>query len=286
MTPDGHSEQRREPALELFDRGVAAGDLCSVPCFVDAAEPVSDASARLAARGYAAAPVRDTAGGPLTVFTAAPAAPTDREATAQRETVVADQAIEVGPSDQLRAGDPLPVVLAALGRCPLLPVVEGAPGTVVGVITGRDLDRAVVRLAVLGLVLWLEPQLDRLIALAAGPDWEALLSPDRRRHLGEVRTYLARPGVELARMAALNLDDRLTLVRKLPQLRADLGWSSTGAFRRFAEPVRRMRDALAHGGGMVDAVGSVPDAIEVVLRLRRLDDRVAELLARTSSEPA
>jgi len=280
--PLGSARTRPDAVLELFDHRITAAELASPPFTVDAADDAAVAAARLAERGYAAAPVR---GGDLRrVFRAVAAAAPSAPATVQ-------QCAETLPAVAcLTADDALPAVLEALAADPLVLVFDrlpdgAGPSTVVGVITARDLDRAVVRLAVLGLVLWLEPKLDRLLHRASGGAWRALLTPARIAKLEQVRTYLDRPEAELAAMAVLNLDDRLTLVRKLPHLRAELGWRSTRSFRAFAEPLRRVRDALAHGGGVLDTAGSAQAAVDLIRRLRQLVARVEALDAGPGGRP-
>jgi len=275
--------------VRLFDRGVTAAELCSEPFLLDPGTEAAAACRLLEARGYPAAPLAQPPGGRLRVrvfeagtdLGADRSPPVDRRVPRIPAATVADRATTLSPDAHVAPGTPLPAVLRALTRHPLVVVVDRRRDAehVVGVITRRDLDRPVVRLAVLGLILWLEPNLDRLVHDATGDGWPALLSPSRRDRLGSVRPSVQRPGAGLRAMGVLNLDDRMTLVRRLPDLRRRLGWASTGEFRRFAEPLRRARDGLAHGSGFLDAVGGGPEAVGLVLGLRTLVGRVEELVA-------
>jgi hypothetical protein len=273
--------------IRLFDRGVTAAELCSVPFLVDPAADAVSARRQFDVLGYFAAPLDGPPVGRsevriLGMHDATPDGPAHRTPPAVPTATVAECSTALPAEASVAPGTPLPAVLRALARHRLVVVVDrrgGGPARIAGVITHRDLDRPVVRLAALGLILWLEPNLDRLVHDAAGDGWPALLSPSRRDRLGSVRPVVQRPGAGLRAMGVLNLDDRLTLVRRLPDLRRRLGWASTGEFRRFAERLRRARDGLAHGGSVVDACGGGTEAVALLLGLRDLVTRVGELVA-------
>ncbi|MEZ5232853.1 MAG: hypothetical protein R2749_09105 [Acidimicrobiales bacterium] len=271
-----------DPVLELFDRRITAADLASPPHLLPAGATVAAARRALRERGFDTTPVPSASGGLRRIDP-------DLLAAAADDAPVAACTVAIVAEARLEPGAPLPAVLEALRREPFLVVCgDGSEATarradgssVVGVITRRDLDRPVVGLAVLGLIVRCERHLDVLIDRAARHvgGWEALLPPERAAKLGGVRAYLRRPGYDLGPMSTLNLDDRLTLVAKLPALRAALGWPSRASFRRFAEPLRRMRDAIAHGGGVLRAVPDPLEALAVVFELRAFVDRVEALV--------
>lgn len=268
-----------DPVLELFDRRITAVDLASPPHLLPAGATVSAARRALRVRGFDTAPVVSGDGDVRLVDAA-------RLAVADDGAPLGSCTVAVPAAARVALDATLPAVLGALCAEPFLVVCTSTTGTgpqaaVVGVITRRDLDRPVVGLAVLGLVVRCEGRLDVLIdrASTSAGGWEALLPPDRAAKLSAVRAYLRRPGVELGPMSSLNLDDRLTLVAKLPALRAALGWRSRASFRRFAEPLRRMRDAIAHGGGLLSAVGDPLEVLAIVFELRAFVDRVDALVA-------
>ncbi len=270
------SAGRTDPVLELFDRRVTAADLCSDAFLLPADATATVARRALRAHGFDTAPVA-LGGGAIGLVDLA--ALDDAPAGAE----VASRCRPVPDGAWVASAAPLSTVLRALREQPFL--VLRAPGggtSVAGVITRRDLDRPVAGLAVLGLVVRSEARLDVLIDRAASGagGWQALLPPERAVKLAAVRAYLRRPGYDLGPMSTLNLDDRLTLVSKLPTLREALGWPSRASFRRFAEPLRRMRDAIAHGGGLLGAVPDSVEALEVVLALRVLVERIDELIAQ------
>jgi hypothetical protein len=193
----------------------------------------------------------------------------------------------VGPGGCTRSWAGLPEVLLRLRRRPFVLVIANAadgPGPrVLGVVTSSDLRRPVVGIAVLGLVLRSEPRLDVLIDWWSDGRWAELVPPRRRAKLDALQATV--PGDRLP-MRVLNLDDRMTLIRKLPALRAALGFHSTATFRRFAEPLCRARDALAHGADLLAAVDDPDEAIALVLRLRQLVDTIDDLLDADGMPPS
>jgi hypothetical protein len=266
---------RPDPVLDLFDRRVTALDICSSPCTVGRDATVAEARSWLADRGHRRAPLSGP--GAIEVVDLA-----DLEAAADDVPVWA-LARPAGAGGQVAASAGLPEVLVKLRHRDLLVVAAGpggGPRAAVGVITSEDLRRPAVGIAVLGLVLRTEPRLDLLIDRWSGGRWAGLISLARWAKLDAVRGA-SPPGSRCAgAMSALNLDDRMTLIRKLPALRSALGWPSTATFRRFAEPLCRARDALAHGADLLAAVERPDDAIVLVLGLRRFGDVVDELVAR------
>jgi hypothetical protein len=146
---------------------------------------------------------------------------------------------------------PLTDAVAALTHQPFLFVLER--DRVNGMVTRADLQRLPVSMVALGLIIAGEAALDMLIARFTNMEWLSLLSPERQEGIQVVFNDRRKRNAEITLLQCLNLDDRMTIASKLDRLRVELGHSSRTSFKTWAEPIKDLRNALAHGDGLLDA---------------------------------
>jgi hypothetical protein len=73
------------------------------------------------------------------------------------------------------------------------------------------------------------------------------------------------------------LHQRLSLIGKSAGICATLGYSSKRQYAVWAKTVTRLRDTLAHGGGLLHAKPDPVEAIQLFDDVRAFADRVWDL---------
>ena len=163
-------------------------------------------------------------------------------------------------------------------------VIEG--DEVAGLITLSDLQRIPVGMAVLAIILATELGLNELIARHYGErGFLAHLSEDRRRQVRERHEELRKRNLETSPIDALMLDERLGLVGKVQRYRRDLGFASRDRYESWAEELKRLRNALAHGNTLLDHQPDARLALELVRRVRSFAEAVWDLVERGEIKP-
>ena len=140
---------------------------------------------------------------------------------------------------------------------------------ITGIVTRADIGRPQVGLLTFGMIVALENAIDELIETSTDEDdWFTLLSEERRARVEEIYEERRATNTELDRLNCLNLDDRLQLARKL-NLAAALGFDTNKALRSWKEQVGHIRDSLAHGDTLLNAVREPLEALAAVTLVRR-----------------
>jgi hypothetical protein len=145
-------------------------------------------------------------------------------------------------------------------------VISG--NTLDGIVTHSDLQRPAVGMVTLSLILAAEAGMNPIIELHHGPDWPRVLSPGRRERAQNVLEQRRRHNVEIGLLDCLMLEDRLTLLRKLTAVLNTLGFQSTRAFGEWTKRLEELRNALAHGGDILDVEPDPAAAINMFSRVR------------------
>lgn len=148
-------------------------------------------------------------------------------------------------------------------------------GTVTGVVTRADIAKPAVALYVLGLVLSFERGLDGLIQRQAPDRFLDALSEGRASDIEAIYDDRRSSNVETSLIDCLNLDDRLTIARKLDLHRA-CGFGSTKEFRRWSKQLKSVRNGVAHGSGLLETVADPLEALDFLTDLRKRCERVWE----------
>jgi hypothetical protein len=148
---------------------------------------------------------------------------------------------------------------------------------VTGVVARADLGQPAVSMLALGMITAIEQAFDEIILAVHGESWLQLLSTGRRSEVAQVYERRRRTNTDLSRERALNLDDRLTLVRKAGVgIRQQLGFESSKGYRAAAEQLKGTRDCLAHGDGLLGALPDPIEALDELDRIRGLAERAEQ----------
>jgi hypothetical protein len=119
-----------------------------------------------------------------------------------------------------------------------------------------------------GFVVALEAAIDRLVERAHGDRWTSRISPDRLKHLEDLLTQRKRTNSEIGLLECSNLDDRLTISEKNPEIWRSLGFPSRKQFAKTAKRIGDLRDVLAHGGDLLALDADPVEAVKVFVTIR------------------
>jgi len=84
--------------------------------------------------------------------------------------------------------------------------------------------------------------------------------------------------VEEQRLELLNLEDRLSLVGSVDGMPQALGFPSKTAFRKWGKQLKRIRNCLAHGDGLLGAVPDPEEALKELHHIREFAQRAADVV--------
>lgn len=252
--------------LAMFEDSLTVADLVRHQrlAAVDPGADVEEVHRWLVAEGYDQAPLRDV---PVSSYV-------DVRWLAGATGAAVEHAQPIPDRLRLAETEPLLEALRRLRDEPSLFTTHREHVT--GVVTRADLGQPAVSMLALGMVTALEQSFDELIIAEHGDSWIDVLPVARAQKVREVYEQRRRVNAELSLQRALNLDDRLYLVQQAaPAVREHLGYPSTAAYERAAKQLKRTRNCLAHGDGIL---GSLPDplaALDELDRIRALAERAA-----------
>ncbi len=171
---------------------------------------------------------------------------------------------------------PLAALIEMLALRDFVFVLDGAE--VSGIVTLADLQNPIIGLYVFGLLVATERACDQLIARYTNRDWKRLVSPARLKKIQEVYNDRVATNTEIDLLACSNLDDRLTMVAGIAQLRSALGWRSKSQADKAAKEIKRVRNSLAHGDTLLSAVPDPRAAVAAIGTVRRLAETAWRLV--------
>jgi len=264
------------PSLQrLAEHTIKVADLAAAQqlCTVDPAWDAARTARWLEGQRFDAAPLQQD---PIARFVTV-------DDVHQREGTAHDRSRPIDVSVVISESLPLLNLIDRLERQPFLFVLDDtAPTTTVkAIVTRADLQQLPVSMVTFGLILAAEAALDLLIDQTAPDTWLDQLSPGRQDKIREVFAARQKDNAEIGLLQCCNLDDRLTVAAKLGLWRHT--WlPSRKAFDRWTERLKRLRDTLAHGGGLLDAHSGSSGAIELLKDVRRFAD---QLWAAAHPEP-
>lgn len=268
--------------LAIAERAVTVSDLVGGQelWFADPSRPAEEVAAEMRRLSYDVAPLREQ---PV------------------RRFVVADELDEAsGPAgDSARIIDagllvsgslPLGDAIAGLGSHPFLFVLER--DSVTHLLARADLQLPPVSLVTLGFITAAEAALDILIERRLGEEWIAKLTPERRGSIEGLFMHRRAYNADITRLKCANLDDRLAIAAKVPALWSAAGSPSRRQFEDRVPDIKRLRNNLAHGNGLLDALTNPRRAVELFADVRSLatslwaaverDDALFDAFAGTS----
>ena len=231
--------------------------------FIDPSTNVQDAKAWLTSNGFDAAPLVE---------------PTPHRYVSVQDDVsvgrlVGDVASPLDPRRLASSSLGLADAVALLADEPFYFVLEGQE--LMGVVTRADLQRPSVSMVTLAMILAAESRMGELIIGWLGPGRAEYLSEGRSQKATEVLRDRQRGNADLALIDCLMLNDRLDLIGKSPALVAALGYDAQ-AFQGWKKELRSLRDTLAHGLSLLDAVENPVDAVTTFNAVRRFAEVVWE----------
>lgn len=143
-----------------------------------------------------------------------------------------------------------------------------------GIITRADLQRPAVGMVIFSLILTSEAASNVIVDRCLGPAWVEHLPAQQQARVNEIFNQRLRTNTEVTMLECLMLHDRLRLLGKCGQVVSDLGFSSSTQFKEWKERLVRLRDNLAHGGGLLQAESDPVRAIELFEDVRSFAERI------------
>ncbi len=145
-----------------------------------------------------------------------------------------------------------------------------------GIVTKGDLQKAPVRMYIFGVLSLLEMQFLRLIRSALPDDsWKPMLSPKRIDEATKFLKDRRRRNEDIDLADCLQFCDKVTIVTKHPELRAELGFQSSGKAETLLEKFRKLRDDLMHAQDII--TGRWPELVDLLDRAEQILQRAEEL---------
>lgn len=245
--------------LDIGRTALTTADLVrDKPLWAVAADvPAHLAAADMAARGIDVAPLMEL---PVQRYV------TRKDLEQADRRPVAQVSLQMADAERIGEDAPLAAALEVLRHRKFVFVMHREHTT--GIVTRADLEQPIVGLHVFGLILSLEAAIDELLAEREQRQWLGVLSDDRRQRIVDLYDERRCEDTDLDLLRSLNLDDRLTIVRKLG-LHDAIGFRSVRDFRRWSERLKRVRNALAHGSTLLTAVPDPTEALGILRQLRQ-----------------
>jgi hypothetical protein len=135
-----------------------------------------------------------------------------------------------------------------------------------GIVTRADLQRPAVGMVLFSLILTSEAAANVIIDRCLGRTWIEHLP------VKQVRT-----NTQVTRLECLMLHDRLHLLGNCDRVVPELGFASSKQFKSWKERLVKLRDNLAHGGGLLHAESDPVQAIQLFEDVRSFAERIWEL---------
>ena len=256
------------PALQaLVDSAVKVADLEVDPLFlVPTSVPRVDLKARMEARGFDVAGLDSKGTGRADGFVTLADLNRDVPLWKLHRPILASEAAEKSMT--------LGMLLRLLRDREFIFILD--EDHVQHVVTRADIARPAVNLVSLSYLLSLERGLVQLASLHLGPGWFRKLPEDRQKKAEELYGKKRDHNAEMGLEECLYFDDAMTLALAEPTMVSELG-TTTGTFNTQKQNLNRIRNDVAHGGTLLDAL-SPQEALESFEFLRRITERAWELL--------
>lgn len=229
---------------------------------IDGSSSAEDAEAFLSRNGFDAAPIAATR----------PSLYVDRSDLAGKTGSVLEHTHSLDAPHLVSSALSLADGVRLLSELPYYFVLEG--DHLVGIVTRADLQRQAVSMVLLGFILASEIGMNLLIEERLGNDWMNQLGGDRAQEVERLYQERVKANVEISRLDCLMLHQRLSLLGKSPGLCVDLGFDTKRSYAQWAKSVTRLRDTLAHGGGLLHVRPDPVEAIQLFDEVRGFAERI------------
>ncbi|MCP4901865.1 MAG: hypothetical protein GY906_33285 [bacterium] len=167
---------------------------------------------------------------------------------------------------------PVPELLTRIERHGHLFVL--ALGSIAGIITYADLQKAPVRMWLFGLITMIEQSITESIRLRYREEyWRSMLSPTRVGRAEELQQERRRRNESRDLVDCLQFGDKAWILFKEKEIRDQVGFTSRRVARQRVASLEKLRNRLAHAQDMVT------EDLETIVRLALGLDTVLEMIS-------
>lgn len=146
-----------------------------------------------------------------------------------------------------------------------------------GIVTRADLQRPAVSMIIFSLILVSETAMREIISEHM-PEWFETLRPAARVETEKVYKVRRKTNTEVSKLDCVMLHDLLALLYKSTGIIERLGFTGS-QFKKWKEQLCRLRDTLAHGGGLLHAEPAPLRAIKLFEDVRSFAGKTTSLVA-------
>jgi hypothetical protein len=234
------------PSLRaIVERAVTVADVVTAPLMTLApGESAAEAAAALGARDFNVAGVTAD---PIVAYV-------ERAALEGSTGRVIDVSKPILAADTIEKSTPLKILIETLGTRPHVFVLDD--DRVRWLLTQADLQAPAVGVVTLAYLVAAETGLAPLVVRYLGPGWFEQLGPTARQKV--LALFEKKRGRDQATGLedCLYFSDWMKLASRSEELVSELGFASKQAFNRTTGAFADVRNALAHGGTLLDEVTS------------------------------
>ena len=152
-----------------------------------------------------------------------------------------------------------------------------------GIVTRADLQRPAVSMIIFSLILASEGAMREIISRNLASTWLEKLRPAGREEVEKVYEARLKTNTEVTKIDCLMIHDLLALLSECTAIVEQLGFTRN-QFKKWKEHLRRLRDTLAHGGGLLHAEPDPLCAIQLFEDVRSFAEKTTALVATEAAE--
>jgi hypothetical protein len=146
-----------------------------------------------------------------------------------------------------------------------------------GIVTRADLQRPAVSMIIFSLILTSEAAMREIISRNLAPGWLDKLRPAGRAEVEKVYEARLKTNTEVTKLDCLMIHDLLDLLYECTAILEKLGFTRS-QFKKWKEQLRRLRNILAHGGGLLHAEPDPLRAIQLFEDVRGFAEKTTRLV--------
>lgn len=146
-----------------------------------------------------------------------------------------------------------------------------------GIVTRADLQRSGVSMIVFSLILASEAAMKEIISRNLSSSWLGQLRQASKAGVEKIYQVRVRNNTEVTKLDCLMIHDLLALLCECTGVVEQLGFTKT-QFMKWKERLRLLRDALAHGGGLLGAESDPLRAIQLFEDTRSFAEGTSRLV--------
>jgi hypothetical protein len=152
-----------------------------------------------------------------------------------------------------------------------------------GIVTRADLQRPAVSMIIFSLILASEGAMREIISRNLASTWLENLRTAGREEIEKVYEVRLKTNTEVTKLDCLMIHDLLALLYECTAIVEQLGFTRN-QFKKWKEHLRRLRDNLAHGGGLLHAEPDPLRAIQLFEDVRSFAEKTTALVATEAAE--